>query len=271
MAPNPVRAAARPRVLAILKPDAATQNLERLLAEEGLFVEVRNPSEGLDVWQHGMLAQAVVVDEQLEPADIAEALRRERIPAAIPVFVLARRLPDRDRYLAWLETGAWDIVKIPLEGLALALRLRNILAGRSAQGAARPARRYTLENLARVADEALALARRYDRPLHCIAVHLDRPEDAVQSEDALMGRVADVTQRLTRRSDLIGIGTGTLLVLLPDTHLGGATVFAQRLEETLRERLDRWGCPTRLSTSIITGADRASGAELLDAAVRSLT
>lgn len=258
------------RVLAVLAPDPATDVMRRLFEEEGLAVELRDPAEGLEVWRNGRSVQAVVVDESLEPADIADAIDQGMIPSATPIFVLARRLPDRERYLAWLETGAWDIVKIPLEGVALVLRLQNIAAGRFPGEASLPAQRYTWDSLVRVTDETLSLSRRYGRPLHCVAISARGSDLGVPVGEATLNRFADVAQRLTRRSDLIGLGAGALLILLPDTGRAGAMTFAERLEETLRNKLRSWGEAATLRTAIASGADLDRGEELLEAAIEAL-
>ena len=129
------------QVLAILSRDPAAETVRRLLVEEGLSVTAHDTAARKDAWKDGVSAEAVIVDEILEPAEVAEALERGWIRSSAPLFVLARRLPDRDRYMAWLEAGAWDILKIPLEAVALALRLRNMLAGQSSDEAGSRAQR----------------------------------------------------------------------------------------------------------------------------------
>lgn len=258
-------------VLAVLTRDPATQVIRRLFEEEGLAVEVRDPAEGPQVWRNGQAAQAVIVDESLEPSEVADAIESGLIPNATPLFVLARRLPDRDRYQAWLETGAWDIVKIPLEGVALALRLQNILAGRL-PGVAGPAnQRYGWADLVAVTDETLHLSIRYGRPFHCVAVSGRLAAGNGPVGDGMLNRFADVAQRFTRRSDLIGLGPGVLLILLPDTDLPGALTFQRRFEETLAARIESWGEPVTLRTAIASAAERSSGEELLESAIAALS
>jgi DNA-binding response OmpR family regulator len=270
MTSTPSTGATPARILAILAPDPATQVVRRLFEEEGLSVEVRDPAEGPEVWTNGSTAQAVVVDDSLEPSEVADAIERGMISIATPIFVLARRLPDRDRYLAWLETGAWDIVKIPLEGVALALRLHNILAGRFPGVAAIAERRYTWDSLVRVADETLHLSQRYARPLHCVAISAHRTAGQGPVGQSMLNRFADVAQRFTRRSDLIGLGAGALLILLPDTDLPGAMTFLRRLEETIDAKARSWGEPATLRTAIASGADSSTGEGLLQTVIAGL-
>jgi DNA-binding response OmpR family regulator len=258
-------------VLAILSEDPAGEIVRKLLAEEGLSVTAFDTADRKEAWRKGVSAQAVVVDEALEPAEVAEALDRGWIASTAPVFVLARRLPDRDRYVAWLEAGAWDILKIPLEGIALALRLRNMLEGHLSKESASRAQRYSVKSLALAADEALALAHRYERPLHCAALAVDWPEAGETDLDPLMERLADACQRLTRRSDLIGLGgRRTILLLLPDTNAKGTGIFLDRLKATLEERLMEWEVVATLHTASVDAVEAESGQELLEAVVRGL-
>ena len=249
------------QVLAILRREPAMETVRRLLIEEGLSVTLRDANARKDVWSGASRAEAVIVDECLEPAEVAQALDRGWVPGSAPLFVLARRLPDRDRYAAWLESGAWDIVKIPLESVALALRLQNILGGRRADRTrTRPVPRYSLQSLSQAAEEALALARRYDRPLHCVGLAVKWPDVEAQETGPLMERLADAAQRLTRRSDLLGVGDSrTLLILLPDTSAEGAEVFVGRLRETLQERLAEWGVDASLHTEVTSPEGLQSG------------
>lgn len=260
------------QVLAILDRDPAAENVRRLLLEEGLAVRSYHVSERQDAWQDGAAAEAVLVDEALEPAEVAEALEKGWVRPTSPLFVVARRLPDRDRYLAWLEAGAWDILKVPLEGVALALRLRNMLMGQLEGQEEDGARRYSLQSLTLAAEEAMALAGRYDRPLHCVGLALDWPDADDADVSPLMERVADATQRLTRRSDLIGLGNRrTVLILLPDTDAKGTGTFMDRLAETLEGRLREWGVAAAIRAETVAAEEVDSGRALLDAVVQKLT
>lgn len=267
-APHP----AAVQVLAFLPRDSVTDVIRRLLQEEGLSVSLRAGAFDAASLAQAPPARAWILDESVPPAAVAEALRDGHIPATAPVFVLARRLPDRDQYLAWLEAGAWDILKVPLEGVALALRLRNILGGGGAeQKAAASAARYSWASLVQVADETLALAHRYQRPLHCVSVAVDHPPVSASGTEPFVRRLAGAVQRLTRRSDLIGIADDrTLVVLLPDTDVPGAAIFVQRLQEALQDRIREWGIQAAVQAALVSAAAVESGHELLDLAEQKL-
>lgn len=261
------------QVLAFLPGDTSTENIRRLLEEEGLSVAVRSPDAAASTLTQAPEAGAWVLDEAMDPDDLAHALRQGALAATSPVFVLARRLPHRERYLEWLDAGAWDILKVPLEGVALALRLRNILGGRGAEpNAVAVVAGYSSESLLRVAEEALALARRYDRPLHCIAAEIERRDvPAGDDPEPFIRRLADSIQRLTRRSDLIGIADQrTLIVLLPDTDAAGAETFVERMVETLEDTLRRRGIAASIRTALVSASNTETGHELLDLAEQKL-
>lgn len=256
-------------ILALLGRDPATDNVVRLLAEEGLRVTLRDPKDVPAAWQGDSPPHAVLVDEEVEPASVGDAIANGWVRSTSPVFVVARRLPDRERYMEWLQAGAWDILKVPLENVALALRLHNILRGHmTPQEAAEAGARYSFDSLVRVADETLSLAHRYDRPLHCAAVALSWPDAPRDEVSGVLDRLAESIQRLTRRSDLIGVADGrTLLLLLPDTDEAGARTFLDRVDQSLQQELKAWGILATLRCGLVASDGRASGGELLDAAV----
>lgn len=247
------------------------QTVRRVLHDEGLVVDVRERTTDGAVWTDTRSAHAVLVDDNVDPEDVREALERGWIHWTTPVFVVAQRLPGRERYLTWLETGAWDVLKIPLESEALALRLRNILEGGTAKERLPGMRRYSLQTLEKVADEALALAHRYHRELYCVALSVDRTRSDEPPHESIVERLAGAAEALVRGSDLIGIGDKhTLLIVLPDTDEEGATSFVSRLLETLEARLREWGIVANLRARKVAASEAESGRDLLSLVVQRL-
>ena len=258
------------QIVGILQRGPATETVRRVLEDEGMSVNVRDSELSDNMWRDARSADAILVDDSLDPGHIREALERGWIHGTAPVFVVAQRLPGRDRYVEWLEAGAWDVVKVPLECTPLALRLRNILDTDRPEKRPPKVRRYSLQTLEKVADEALALAHRYDRPLYCVALAVDWPETGSDTHP-VVERLADVAQGMVRRSDLLGLGDErTLLVLLPDTDEEGTGVFMARLVATLEERLKEWGVIATLRAEKVAAHESESGRELLSMAVRRL-
>ena len=259
------------RILAILSHGAAASVVRRSLEDEGFHVDLRDARAHKAVWRDARSFDAVLVDDDgMEPSEAAEAIERGWVRGAAPLFVLVQRLPSRDRYLAWLEAGAWDVLKVPLEATALPLRLRNILAQGHAPERVRATRPYSLQALERVTDEALALARRYERELYCVAMAVDWPADEGQ-DHAVIQKLAHAAEALVRSSDLIGIGDErTLVVLLPDTDEEGTITFMKRMAAAMETRLRDWGVLARLLTGFVAASEAATGRELMSLVVRRL-
>ncbi len=260
-------------VLAVLEHDPAGEIVHRLLVEEGLRV-VRQPVSHLaDAWSAAPGAHAVLLDDRADPAELRQALDRGVVDSTAPVFVVTRRLPEPGRYTAWLEAGAWDIVKIPLESTALILRLRNILRARRTPEPVHgwPTVRYSRDTLERVADETLALARRRHHPVHCLALRLEGCNPAAGDPAALLERLAEVSRSLLRASDVIGLGDhGPLFILLPQADGEAAAASAARIRSALASRLRDWGVSGTLVAASVGSSHVATGEDLLDAALRAL-
>ena len=256
-------------VLAVLRRGPATTSVLRTLEDEGVAVELREMESGSRAWRDSRSFPAVIVDDSIRPEDLKEARDLGWIRSSQPAYVVAERLPSRQRYIDWLAAGAWDVVKIPLESAALALQLRNILRAQPDSSDSQE-RRYSLETLEQVAAETLSLAMRHDRPFQCVAVTLDW-KDPDAGPDGMLDKLAREAEDLVRSSDLIGLGDrSTIIVLLPETDQEGADTFMGRLEEVLEARLREWGVLAGLTTARVSREEVDSGRELLSLVVRRL-
>ena len=137
-------------------------------------------------------------------------------------------------------------------------------------------RRFILEQL----DREIARAGRHERPLAVVLLdvdHFKRLNDGFGhlAGDRVLRHLGDLLARATRREDCVGrLGGDEFLVLLPETHLGGAQLFANRLCARVA------GTPfvhdnTRLPVTISAGVSAwqpsiADSSALLDAADRAL-
>ena len=179
---------------------------------------------------------------------IREGVTRGWLSAGMPVILIAPEALDRDQRREWLQAGAWEIVRLPLDEELFGLQVRNFLRGRSGDAAHPATGAYSREALVKVTEENLSLARRYSRPLAIAAFGLDwgqRRADA--NAVALLERLAATAHEATRRSDLVGVtARGTLLTLLPDTDRAGAQIFTDRLAPRLEARLREWGVLARV-------------------------
>jgi hypothetical protein len=249
-------------IVAILARGPAAKAVVAALRDEHLHLRLHHADEDRSVWRDTRSAEAVLVDESIDPRQLQEARERGWIRATVPIFVVAQRLPEREEYGEWLNAGAWDVLKIPLECTALAVRLRNILDG-SGSGESLVMRRYSLDVLERVADESVALARRYARQLHCLAVRLeDADEDSHPA--GLPERLAGEVEYLVRGADLVGIGDSrTIFVLLPDTAETGIAAFMDRVTAQLEPKLAEWGVEAAIRMASASASEAESGREIL--------
>lgn len=82
-------------------------------------------------------------------------------------------------------------------------------------------------------DQAIALARRHEMELGCIAIGLHSSADSGRA-DELVADVAATLRRNLRRTDLIGrVGKGQFAVVLPNTNSRGTHDVAEKLRAAL--------------------------------------
>lgn len=274
----PSSSAHAPKVIVATPDDDLWGSFHDLLRAVGM--EVRRvdgppfPPAGSD----GPSPDVLLLDET--QADVPGMIRAAResgwIAGATPVLVLARNAPERTRLLEWLQAGAWDWVRVPLDEELLALRVRNLLLSRTTvtgHAGRRDVGGYDWKGLVRVAQESLALARRHGRPLCCVAVRLDWPEEPPEmaARSRLLERLQEAIHESVRGSDLLGRSPDDeLVMLLPDTDRPGAELVARRLQSFVGDRLEEWGRKARVRVAVSAAADHpdAPAHAFLDTAVR---
>lgn len=266
------------RVAVITADDELWQSTHRRLEEHGLVADRLAAALGVEGRKLAKRADAVLVDERR--VDVAAAidawLRAGWIERNCPVLVVSPDPPEREKHLAWLRGGAWGVLRTPVDGEVLAVQLdRLVRSARSdADGnRAQTASPYNWSAFVRATDETLSLARRYHRPLSCLAVSLDWPDRGDGSARDVVARLARPAQLAARRYDLVGLGrTGVLLILLPDTAVDHARTFRDRLVPLLEDHLRSWGVLARLRSAVVGPADTDTpAADLLELAARSVT
>jgi hypothetical protein len=196
---------------------------------------------------------AVLVDRDLleGPGTVSEWLERGRLGPAVPLLLVARRAPDAAHLAEWLRAGVWDLVSVPIDARLLGLRIRNLVGHRRRLPGRTwilPNRPYSWTGLVRATDEALALSRRHDRPISCVAIAVhDESTGPPDARTRLLHRLAVATQEWVRGSDLVGVSdSGIILAVLPDTPPEEAQFLATRLVATLDRRLRQWSVLARL-------------------------
>lgn len=230
-------------------------SIARALAPERIRAREAEAYEAME--SPGARPDALVVDAALDvPTVLASARREGWLGRSTPVFVVMETPLPRDRQLDWLREGVWEFVRLPLDGEVFALRVRNLLRARNADDRATAAEPYAWSALVRVAEESMALARRFRRPFSVVAISLDwgdrRADDTARD---VLHRLAHAAGERIRRSDLLGLSPGgTLLILLPDSDEAGGEIFLGRMEGYLADQLREWNVAARLRTGL-TGLD----------------
>ncbi len=185
------------------------------------------------------------------PETVAEWLHSDILDPTVPLLVCAPSPIAPAEYRDWLAAGVWDLVRLPVDPAMLALRLRNLLGNRGdAQHAMMaPHHPYPWPTLLRATAETMALGRRHERPVSCVALAVERTGEG-EPPPRLMYRLGVSVRQWTRDSDLVGVTQqDVLVVVLPDTSDDYAAVLAPRLLAALERSLRRAGTVARLRSA----------------------
>jgi PleD family two-component response regulator len=184
----------------------------------------------------------VLVDRRLkdmEGADLVARLREDGYTA--PVLIMSSEVWERQDKLAALQSGAWDVCALPMDGEELFLRVDTWVRSKlesdvsSRQGLLDPETGlYNLQGLLRRILELGAAASRYRRPMACVVVAAQPTSAAAEPDRQLQtmaaGTLAAVLRQTGRASDTIGRLSDTEFVIMaPDTDRDGVRGLAERL------------------------------------------
>lgn len=197
------------------------------------------------------------MDAALQPADAAWI--RERIHRRVEDFRAGRvtsedyvvqelQQPCKDGSQVWTEVVT-NLARDPVTGAILMQGVtRNISERKAAQARIEQLAHFdqltglpNRSQLRRLLEQNLAGAQRHAQSLAVIFVDLDHFKtinDSLGHEvgDVLLVQVAQRLQAVCRTSDITSrMGGDEFIVVLPDTHAEGATQFAQRLLEAMRQ------------------------------------
>ncbi len=222
-----------PRGYAILRAYSAEQALKRAATADPDAVFVSSGLEGTD---HLRLCQVLLEQELVAPS--------------VPIIVLASMHTSREEKLRALEAGAWDVVRLPLDGEEFLLRLQRFTQGKIEIDREREHHLvdqltgfYTREGILQRVREAGAAAERFGRPIACIVITTggaekgaEEQDDGEQEDEPLSARevvaLADRLRGATRQSDVLArIGASDFVVIATDTPPRGADILANRLRE----------------------------------------
>ena len=148
-----------------------------------------------------------------------------------------------------LESGAVDYVLKPFDPVELVARVRAALRAKASRDALVAAA--GTDSLTGVlnrggldarAEEAIAVASRYKRPLACVMVDLDNFKEINDTfghpaGDAVLRGAATRLVALARRPDIVGrYGGDEFVLLLPETAADGAARMGERVAAAIAER-----------------------------------
>jgi len=240
---------ARPALIATADQWTA-QELERVLALGGHGVlRVASGAAVLERARDVRPAFILLAPDVADPdsAELCRALRRHPAVSTTPLIMLTAGPVTRERRLAGLRAGAWDVVALPPDGEELLLKLNAFLGAKQDVDQARedglvdPATGlYNARGMQRRARELIADAVRRRAALSCVALAADPPtvEPSGGAPAAtwavLREHVGRVLKRRARTSDVVGWwDPNACAILAPATDGRGAVQLGERLARVI--------------------------------------
>ena len=178
--------------------------------------------------------------------ELCRALRRDPAVPSTPLIMLTAGPVTRERRLAGLRAGAWDVVALPPDGEELLLKLNAFLGAKQDVDQARedglvdPATGlYNARGMQRRARELIADAVRRHAALSCVALAADpRAEPgggaAPTTWAVVREHVGRVLKRRARTSDVVGWwDPSACAILAPATDGRGAVQLGERLARVI--------------------------------------
>lgn len=251
----------------------------------GLRARVDRLRDGAELDRTARESGLVIVERSLVdgPAVVRGWLDADILDPTVPLLLFAPTPMESAEYRDWLAAGVWETVRLPIDPPILALRLRNLL-GAQLDGhhlALASKRPYPWPTLVRATGETLALGRRYERPVACVAVAVSLPGNDEHASDEeregarrLMSRLGVAAREWVRDSDLVGLTEqDVLLAVLPDTTGYYAGILGPRLLAAMERSLKRAGTVAALRSATRAAAmdGSESAADFLLGAVRQVT
>lgn len=211
-----------PRGYAILRAYNAEQAVERAAASkpDAVFIERSLPDSG--------------------GAELCQRLQEEGVVSPATPLILTTSGPvTQEQRLEALRAGAWEIIALPVDAEELLLRLSRYTRAKLEADRAEEAARtdpetgfYNSAGILQRANELMAAAERYGRPVACVV--FEPTGDEAKADRSAIHEIVELLRRSTRRSDIIGrIGPGQFAIVAPDTAPQGAEVLASRLRDTV--------------------------------------
>ncbi len=257
-----MEAAARsltPLVLLVDDQEWTSRSVESVLKPRGhVVLKAYTGQQALDLVSK-VSPDAILVDVDLPDVDGIDLVRSLREAATVhpttPILSLADDALGRVERLEALSAGAWDVLTHPIDPNELILRIDTFVRAKQEADRVRDhgltdpeTGFYNVRGILQRAKEISADARRFDRPVTCVAFGPQRSgEEAgrgtkAPTQDALSRPIAEALRAVTRICDTVGIlGPGEFVVVAPGTDEEGAVRLADRVLDALEAGAARTG------------------------------
>lgn len=200
----------------------------------------------------------VLVHDRLQGSGLGETCRRlwaEGLPAHVAVVAVSSGAHEgsSDSEIDALESGAWAVLREPIEPALVGPRLRRLLnvsrlvrEGGASPGESAGAGVHSFDELVRTLSSLEALADRQGARLTCAVLGPTHRSEG-KTLERQRASTAEVCRAHVRRSDVCGwMGPGELVVVAFDTPVEGARELVLRLNAIASDRaeIDTEGTPT---------------------------
>jgi diguanylate cyclase (GGDEF)-like protein len=238
-----------PLVLLAQDQEWSARSIQNILGPRGYAVMRAHGGRQALEQARAALPDAILLDDGLHDVSsvaLCGMLRSDRHTSTIPIIMMTSASATRARRLEAIRAGAWELLPLPPDAEELLLRLgayvkAKLVADRARDDGLidRSTGFYNVRGLLHRAAELAAEAHRYERPLACVVVNIQRSENngilPAQQPAAALDALGVVLRAAVRSSDAVGtLGPAQFAVLMPGTDGPGAS----RLAERLLERVD---------------------------------
>jgi diguanylate cyclase (GGDEF)-like protein len=237
-----------PLILIVDDQEWSARALETILTAEGYGVT--RATSGAEALTRAAAERpdGVLIDIGLPDMSGLEVCRRliehPAIGPTTPIIATTADGATRSRRLEAYRAGAWDFLPLPPDARELLAKLQNWIAARREYNRARDegmldaaSGLYNTRGLRQRAAELIAEALRYDKPLACVVITVERAAPtgpAAEAGDMLVARAGEALRSTLRTYDAVGrITADQFAVLAPSTDPSGAQRLAQRAIETI--------------------------------------
>jgi two-component system, cell cycle response regulator len=234
-----------PVVLIVSEHEWFSRSLGTILAPRGYAVLRAYTAKQAMERSAGSNPDAVFIDRTLpdmKGADLCrELLEADLVSRSAAIILLANAPVSREERIQGLESGAWDMLTLPLDAEELMLRVDRYVRGKLEADRLRDEALidpstglYSWHGIAQRVRELGAAAERFGRPLACIVFTTAPADPDADAEDGTeAATIAELLRATTRKSDVLArIGPSEFAVVTPDTTPSGARRLVERLRES---------------------------------------